>query len=56
MVQIDINKTFATYAECEKWEKENIKDNQYNGYVVVCVMHESACRSEEVKLTYLLCC
>lgn len=56
MITFNLNKTFKNHAECEKWETENIKDNHYNGYVVLCVMHQCACGSEEETLTSILCC
>ena len=47
----EINKKFASHAECEKWEEENCPNRTYNGEMVLMISHEENAGSEEITLT-----
>jgi hypothetical protein len=50
METIKINKTFASYEECEKWESENFKDNRYEGRIILCINHTETAGNDEITL------
>lgn len=51
---IEINKTFKNLAECNKWEDENLKDNEYQGKKIMMIMHDEVFGSDEVILTEII--
>lgn len=51
MLTFEINKTFASYEECEAWEEANLPNRTYQGHSILCVNHEEDMSSGSVKLT-----
>lgn len=41
MKTYEINKTFASYEECENWKEKNCPDRTYNGEMILMVSHET---------------
>lgn len=46
-----INKTFATFQECEAWENENCPDRRYQGKAIIMIYHTNQCGGGSTTLT-----
>lgn len=54
MKTIEINKTFANYNECMKWEDENFENNRYEGHTIFCINHTKNAGEEEITLDSIM--
>lgn len=55
MLTIEINKTFANYEECEKYEEENFPNRQYQGHAILCINKEYTAGNDEITITSIMC-
>lgn len=51
MKTYEINKTFNSHAECEKWTEKNCPNRTYNGEMILMISHEETYGSNEVTIT-----
>lgn len=51
MKTYEINKTFANYDECMKWEEENCPNRTYQGNMILIIGHEEKFGKEEITIT-----
>lgn len=45
-----INKTFASYEECDAWEEKNCPDRTYNGEKILMITHTETVGKSEVTI------
>lgn len=51
MKTYELNKTFATYEDCEKWKEENCPNRTYNGEMILMIGHQQECGNQNITLT-----